>query len=245
MVETSKEKEMSAEEKKEEASIMGPKVTEPQIVDVPTTEDGNVVDEEIAFANSDGGSIASIAPSVDGVSDAEGISIVEKLAAETEEVSEKKFLFPKIFVKEEELVDIQVEIIFNPSDGDIYSITQPGLLNTDILSTLDVVTYTYKFRPVSYDDMQKYRRQASAYDANRNELIVNRLQLRNFFLINHLRETDMVDENGQPFKLEIDEESNNLSLDSISKIFQTTPALMDVVMTLFERKLLLMFQVAQ
>jgi len=244
MVETTKEKEMSAEEMKEEASIMGPKVTEPQIVDVPTTEDGNVVDEEVAFANADRGSITSVAPAVESAIDTEGIRIKEK-ANNAPEKDSKKIFFPKVFVNPEELIEIKAEIVFDPTDGDIYSITQPGLLNIDVLTTLQVTTYTFKFRPVSYDDMQKYRRQASVYDANANELIVNRLQLRNLFLINHLRETDLVDENGQPFDLQIDSETNNLSLNSITKIFQTTPALMDVVMTLFEKKLLLMFQVSQ
>jgi hypothetical protein len=93
--------------------------------------------------------------------------------------------------------------------------------------------------------MQKYRRQASTFDAKAGEMIINKLTLRSFFLINHLRETDLVDENGQPFEIEIDEDSDNLSLDTVTRLYQTVPALFDVVMTLFERKLLMLFQVSQ
>jgi len=237
---------MSAEERKEEENkILGPDVIEAETTEAKVSEVGkNVPNVEVAWSNADGGSKSSIAPSLDGVSDTEGISIAEKIAIE-KDPPEKKFNFPKIFIRKDELIEIEVQIVFDPWSGDIYSITQPGLLNTDILETLKAVSFYYSFRPVSYDDMQKYRRQASIYDANAGELIVNRLQLRNLFLINHLRETNMVDEYGDAVIIKIDPESDNLSLESLTQMFNTTPALLDVVMTLFERKLLLLFNVSQ
>jgi hypothetical protein len=240
-----------SEEKRE--SVIGPDVKEPQVNEAKVKESGmSDQDKEAAFVNAEG-SQSSIAPDMEGVVNTEGIGVIEKQKKKEaeenpEKVEESKsnvFLFPKLFIKKEELIDVDVEIIFDPDSGDLYSITQPGLLDTTILESLQSVIYKFKFRPVSYDNMQNYRRQASFYDSQAGDLVINRLSLRSFFMINHLRETDMVDENGQPFKMIFDEENDNLSLETINKLYETVPALLDVVMTLFERKLLMLFQVDQ
>jgi len=235
---------MSAENKNEE--LLGPETKSPEVQDTSVIDGANVPEVEMAWSNADGGSISSIAPSVEKVVDTEGINIVEKKSSDKdEEKEEEKYAFPQLFVQREKLIEIQIEVVFDPYGGDIYSIAQPGMLNTAVLETLRVVNYTFKFRPVNYDDMHKYRKQASAYDSKAGELVINRLQLRTFFLVNHLRETDLVKANGEPFVVEIDPENDNMSLKSLTEIFQTVPALLDVVMTLFERKLLILFQVSQ
>lgn len=228
-----------------EESVLGPEVKEAEVKDTGVTEENNVVEGEVAWSNADGGSVASIAPSVEGVSNTEGIGIRESISKQSEEEQDIKYFFPKLFIKKDELMNIEVEVVFDPYEGDIYSISQPGMLNTSILESLKVVKYTFKFSPVSYDDMQKYRKRAATYDQKSGELVINRLELRNFFLINHLKETDLVDSEGKPFELKINPETNTIALESLIEIFQTVPALLDVVLTLFERKLLILFQVSK
>lgn len=241
---------MSAEEKKEEEKILGKNVSDPVVNEANISEiGGNIQDQEMAYSNADNGTQSSIAPSLDGVVNSEGISMIEvnnKKEEKSNDTEKKsKFLFPKLFVSKEDLIEVDIEIVFDPDSGDIYSITQPGLINTSVLSSLHSVRYVFKFRPVSYDDMQKYRRQSSFYDSEAKDLVINRLTLRSLFMINHLRETDMVDSYGKPFEMKFDEETDNLSLGTVNKLYETVPALLDVVMTLFERKLLILFQVNQ
>jgi len=233
---------MSAEEKNK--NILGPEVKNVESKDTTVKSGDNVPDTDMAWSNADGGSVSSVAPSINSVTDTEGISLAEQKSLGVESKQEAKFPFPQLFIKAEELINIDIEVVFDPYEGDIYSISQPGMLDASQLESLKVAQYYFKFRPVTYDDMHKYRKEASVYDPKAGELIINRLQLRTFFLINHLRETNLVDSEGNKFVIEIDEETNNMSLQSIMQIFQTVPALLDVVMTLFERKLLILFQVS-
>jgi len=220
----------------EQAKNVMPEVNEADVV-----QGNNVVDGEGKNAELDGGSTMSIAPSIDSVVDTERMAIAQ-LKIKKKDKTEKNFKFPKLFVKKEEFVAIKIDILFDPEFGDVYSITQSGIVNPDGLDALENITYTFKFKPIAYDDMQSYRRQASFYDANAKDLVINRLTLRNLFFINHLRYTDLIDNDGEPINLKFDEATGNLDLNSINKIFQTMPALLDVVMTLFERKLMMLFQ---
>jgi hypothetical protein len=234
---------MSAEEKELiGAEIKVPNVNKMEMKDSGLKEIGGN-DQEVAY-NNPMEAKASIAPMLDGASNMDAIGIIEKLSKENPDQKEEvKVLFPKLFIKKEELIEVEVEVLFDPSNGEVYSITQPGLLNTQVLNTLKATMFNFKFKPVTYDDVQRYRKQASFYDAQVGELIINRMTLRSLFMINHLRETDLVDENGEPFEIELDEATDNLSLSTINKLYETVPALLDVVMTLFERKLLVLFNI--
>jgi len=228
---------MSAENEKKEAKTVLPDVRDPEI-----KESQNVVDGDSPSAEVDGGQTISVAPTVESVSNTEAMVLAQKKAIENGG-AENNFKFPQLFIKKEELIDIEIDIIFDSENGEVYSITQAGIINAEGLDALSAVKYTFKFKPVNYDDMQKYRRQSSFYDSNAGDLIINRLLLRNLFLINHLRSTNLTDAEGNPIKVEVDLETNNLTLESINQLYDTIPALLDVVMTLFERRLMMLFQV--
>jgi len=225
---------MSEQEKKEAKTVM------PEVV-----EGNNVVDGEPGEAQIEGGAPTSIAPSVESVSNDEGMAIAKKKIKESGDKSEKIFKFPKLFIKKDDLIQIDIDVIFDPTNGDVYSITQKDLINTEEINVLECASYYFKFKPISYDNMQAYRSQSSTYDSSAKDLIINRLILRNLFLMNHLRETNLVDEDGNPIKIEIDEKTDVMSISGMTTLFQTVPALLDVAMTLFEKKLLTMFQVGQ
>jgi len=213
----------------------------PELNEADVVQGNNVVDGEGKNAQVDGGSASSVAPSVDALSDTQGMIMAEEKMRKNGK--KEIFKFPKLFVKPENLIEVDVDVIFDPTNGDVYSITQTGLFDMEKLDLLDCVSYYFKFKPVTYDNIQVYRKQASFYDSSAGDLVINRLTLRSLFLINHLKETNMVDENGKPIEIEIDKNTDVLSLSGVSELFKTIPALLDVVMTLFERKLLFLFQV--
>ena len=225
---------MPEEERIEDANTVVPDIKE---ADVVYEKDGDLTNAEI-----NGGDSLSVAPSVDSVTNKEGMFIAEQKAEASGETT-RNFKFPNLFVEMEKLVEVEVDVVFDPSNGDVYSITQSGLIDMNALKSLDCATYIFKFKPVSYNDMRQYREQASFYDAAAGDLIINRLTLRSLFMINHLKYTNMIGNDGNPVNIEIDENTSNLTLSSLEKVTETLPALMDVVMSLFEKKQMMLFQV--
>ena len=145
---------------------------------------------------------------------------------------------PKLFVNKNKMENVNVQVIYNPFDGEVLSVTRLGTLNLEAIEGMGIAKYTFKFNPVTYEQALLYRRMSSTYDTDLKDTVVNRLQMRVYLLINHLRETDMPDENGQPMKIEIDPKTNGLSADSLKKLYDTIPTLLDVVLTIFEKRLM-------
>jgi len=214
----------------------------PELNEANVVSGNNVVDGESGGAELNGGDKISVAPTVESVTNTEGMYIAEEKAKKSG-VVEKKFKFPNLFVEKDSLVDVEVDVIFDPSNGDVYSITQADLIDLAELHALECVTYKFGFKPISYNDIRRYREQASFYDSTAGDLVINRLTLRSLFMISHLRSTNMVGVDGSPIELEIDGKTDHLTIDSLRQITETLPALMDVVMSLFERKQMMLFQV--
>ena len=145
---------------------------------------------------------------------------------------------PRLFVNREKLEDICVQVIFDPFDGEVLSVTRLGTLNAELLRGLGIAKYTFRFKPVTYEQAMLYKRMSSSYDADLKDTVVNRLNMRVYLLINHLRETDMPDETGQPMKLEIDPKTNGLTPDTLGRLYETVPSLLDVVLMIFEKRLI-------
>jgi hypothetical protein len=228
-----------SEEKNE--SILGNEVTESEVSAPNIIEDNSAPNVEIAAPGTDSNVSNSIstAPIIEGMTNTEGIMLKEK---EGKKSDSSKISIPKLFIKEEDFTEIDVDVLFDAESGEIYSITQAGMIDTEELSVLVNQKYTFKFKQITYDDMQKYRRGASFFAPQSGEMVINRMTLRQLFLMNHLVDTDIPDEDGSKFEIEIDEETGIMNGDTASKLFSTAPALLDVVLTLFERSILIMFE---
>jgi hypothetical protein len=228
-----------SEEKNE--SILGNEVTESEVVAPNIVEENNAPNIEIAApgTDSDVNNSISTAPITEGITNTEGIMLKEKEGKKTEST---KISIPKLFIKEEDFTEIDIDVLFDSESGEIYSITQAGMINTSELAVLVNQKYTFKFKQITYDDMQKYRRGASFYAPQSGEMVINRMTLRQLFLMNHLIDVDIPDEDGNKFEIEIDEETGIMDGETASKLFSTAPALLDVVLTLFERSILIMFE---
>jgi hypothetical protein len=142
-------------------------------------------------------------------------------------------VMPKLFVDKNKM-----EVIYNPFDGEVLSVTRLGSLNLEKIMGMGAARYTFKFNPVTYEQALLYKRMSSSYDSDLKDTVVNKLQMRVYLLINHLRETNIPDENGQPLKIEIDPKTNGISGDSLKKLYETVPMLLDVVLMIFEKKLM-------
>lgn len=234
-----------SEEKKEEVfgnNIVNPEVKDAEVKEPDIKEQNNSEHADLGTLNSDKGSVVSSVPSIHEATNIEGIIKKESNKDSKTNNSESEALsFPKLFIKQDDYTEIKVDIIFDKENGEVLSVCDAGSLKTDHFEVLAKKTYTFKFKQVTYDDMQRYRKAASFYSPQSEELVINKILLRQLFLTNNLKDTDIPDKDGNKFEIKIDEETGIMSSETIEELYTTAPALLDVVMTLFERTILILF----
>jgi hypothetical protein len=86
--------------------------------------------------------------------------------------------------------------------------------------------------------MSTYRQRSATWRREAQQLLIDKLQLRNFLLVWHLKDWSLTDDEGKKVTLEF-EESGALTDDSMAKVYAVTPTLIDVVLTLVEKDILL------
>jgi len=170
----------------------------------------------------------------EGYSDTEAMFVAKK---QVDEKKPTKAVLPRLFVRKDTLEEVEIEVVYNPISGELLSVTRPGIFDAGVLEGLGVVRYIFKFTPVTYEQMMFYKRASSQINPQTNEQTTDKNRMRSFLLINHLRETNMPDTEGNPVKLVIDEKMNNLTAESLQLLYNTAPVLLDVVMDLFEKKI--------
>lgn len=156
----------------------------------------------------------------------------------TEAVVEKKKINPFLFINSEKLIDVNI-IVFYDDDGNIVSVLNEDL--SDVKNTINVLKYvdiTFKFLPINYDKINKYRQRSTDYDRNDGTPKINNYKLRDFLLVYHLKDWDIKDEAGNIIKLSFDV-NGALSDESVEKVYKLHPSIIDVVMTTYERKMLI------
>jgi hypothetical protein len=154
----------------------------------------------------------------------------------SEEVEEKAM--PSFFIEPEDRQRIEVDILCDPKNGKILSISKVGM-------GLDFEDYKYlthsiewlEFSPPSYDNMATYRSNSTTFRPN-GQSAVDRTTMRNFLLVRHLKDWSFRDRNGE--KVELSHKDNGaLDDDSIKKVYSVPPTIIDVILTIFEKDILL------
>ena len=167
----------------------------------------------------------------------EGMKILENEAknGETSEVSS----FPSFFVEPEQIHKLEFDILFNKKTGAILSISKKSL-GIDFTQFSDYghsVEY-FEFTQPSYEQLSNYRQRCSVYNQQAKQIIIEGVQLRSFLLVWHLKNWSLKDKAGNPIELKHDKDGS-LSDDSTKKVYSVFPTLVDVVMTSYEKEIML------
>jgi len=147
---------------------------------------------------------------------------------------------PGFFVKKASRHVVEVDVLSSKEDGQIASVSRTGLgidFDKDFPFMLHTVV-KFSFSLPNYEDMSTYRQRSSAYRREAQQVIVDKIQLRNHLLVWHLKDWDITDETGKKVELKFDE-NGALSDESLGMVYALTPTLLDVVLTLFEKDILL------
>jgi hypothetical protein len=150
----------------------------------------------------------------------------------------KEVALPSFFIEDDDRIKIEVDILFDKQTGRLTSVSRSGLIDEEDFSVMGFSKETFYFKPVDYEQMSNYRQRCSAYRRDAGRSLVDPIGLRNYLIVWHLKDWTMRDRNGKKIELKF-AESNALDDDSIQLVYKTNTTMLDVVMTLFEKDMMM------
>jgi hypothetical protein len=97
------------------------------------------------------------------------------------------------------------------------------------------VTYKFWFSRCPFNKLNRYRSRSMIYNSEDQNNTINELQLREYFLVYHLVDWDLKDENGDKIKLKFDP-NESLSDETLELIYTLPTILIDTVLVAYEKK---------
>ena len=164
----------------------------------------------------------------------------EQGMAEQAKEAKKPLAKPSFFVKRDARNTIEVDVLTSGEDGRIVSVSRVGL-NIDFANDFPFMKHTvlkFIFSQPNYEDMSTYRRRSGVYRREAQQVIVDKIELRNHLLVWHLKDWNLTDGDGNKIELKSNE-NGALSDESEAIVYALSPTLLDVVMTIFEKDCLL------
>ena len=164
-------------------------------------------------------------------------SVAEK--KESEKKESKKKAAPRIFFKQDSRVEISINGYHNNDTGELaFAIPADDKdTNDDSFGELFTkVNYKFWFSRCPYDKYNRYRTRSMIYNSEDQNNTINELRLREFFLVFHLVDWNLTDEDGKKVELKFDP-NKALSDESLKLIYTLPNTLLDVVLTTYEKKM--------
>ena len=146
---------------------------------------------------------------------------------------------PSFFIEEGKREKIEIDILFDPKTGRIVSVSRVGIgVDFSEFEHLKHVVEWFEFAVPNYEDLSKYRQRSSIYHRDAGRTLVDGTQLRNFFLVWHMKDWSWRMKDGSKIELSFLSEGQ-LSEESRALVYALPPILVDVVMTSFERNVVM------
>ena len=167
-------------------------------------------------------------------------AVAEKKPESVAEKKEsKKKAAPRIFFKQDSRVEISINGYHNNDTGELaFAIPADDKdTNDDSFGELFTkVNYKFWFSRCPYDKYNRYRTRSMIYNSEDQNNTINELRLREFFLVFHLVDWNLTDEDGKKVELKFDP-NKALSDESLKLIYTLPNTLLDVVLTTYEKKM--------
>lgn len=177
----------------------------------------------------------------EGAQNEEVMSMEKKAAEEAEAESEEEtpVALPSFFVDTEKRHTVEVDILCSKKDGQVLSVSRTGIgIDYSEFEYLSHFKESFEFTFPTYEEMSTYRQRSGVYRKEAQQVIIDRLQLRNFILVWHLKDWSLRDAKGDKVELKHDD-NGSLSDESIKVVYKTHTTILDVVLTIFEKDILL------
>ena len=153
--------------------------------------------------------------------------------------TEKKKVAPKIFFKTDSRVEVSIDGYHSNDTGEL-SFALPSDDKNAQDESLDElftkVNYKFWFTRCTYDKLNRYRTRSMIYNSEDQNNTINEMRLREFFLIFHLVDWNLTDEDGKKVELKFDP-NKALSDESLKLIYTLPSNLLDIALSTYERKM--------
>lgn len=159
-------------------------------------------------------------------------------------VQVKKKVAPRIFFKKDERICVTINGYHSNETGDLSFVVaeeneKEGIMSDNAATISEMFTkvpYKFWFTPCPYDKLNRYRTRAMIYNAEDQTNTINEATLRELFLVFHLVDWNIVDEDGN--KVELTFDPNSVLSDSSLKTVYSLPAiLLDAALAGYEKKM--------
>lgn len=157
-----------------------------------------------------------------------------------EEKKEVKKAIPKLFFKENDKIEISVDGYHSNETGELQYVILTEDNKDEDESLKDIftkVTYKFWFSRCPYNQFNRYRTRSIIYNSQDQNNTINQIRLREFFLIFHLVDWNLTDEQGKKVELKFDP-NRALSDESLKMIYTLPSMLIDTVLASYERKMM-------
>lgn len=166
---------------------------------------------------------------------------VESAHGETESDAvpgEPKVSIPSFFV-EDEMHRVEVDILASPDTGAIKSVSRKGMgFDLSKFPHLIKSEEWFEFTTPTYEQLSLYRQRSSTFAKEVNQRVVDKIALRNYFIVWHLKGWSLRDASGNPIPIET-EDTGALTDASLKMVYSMQPVLLDVILTIFEKDIML------
>lgn len=167
-------------------------------------------------------------------------AVVETKPKAVAEKKEQKKVAPRIFFKQDSKVEISVNGYHNNDTGELaFAIPaedKEGIDDDSFGELFTKVNYKFWFSRCPYDKYNRYRTRSMIYNSEDQNNTINELRLREFFLVFHLVDWNLTDEDGKKVELKFDP-NKALSDESLKLIYTLPNTLLDVVLSQYEKKM--------
>ncbi len=150
----------------------------------------------------------------------------------------EKDVLPSFFVEESDRISVEVDILYNRTNGRIASISRKGLVDLSDFKVLGHTVEKFEFSMPSYEDMSNYRQRCSVFRKDAGRVMADPVQIRSYLLVWHLKDWSLRDRKGVKIELTHNPEGA-LEDDCLAKVMASSPVLLDVVLTLFEKDMMM------
>ena len=175
----------------------------------------------------------------DSVQDFESMVSEQDFGSAKNEEVQKKTVRPKIFSKPSEDVEVVVTAYYDKDTGE-FAFALPNRVEKGEESSASenfiVMEHIFVFSNVPYNRLNIYKTRSGKYNEADRTTSLDFIKLRDFLWTFHLKSWNLEDEDGEIIPLTHDKDGT-LSDESSAMLWQITPALLDMVIKVFEDKI--------
>jgi len=174
--------------------------------------------------------------------ESEGTIVPESQVQRQEPAEEpRKKVAPRIFFNKDSRIEVSVNGYHNNETGELafaVPVENEATIDTENAfgELFTKVNYKFWFTRCTYDKYNRYRTHSMRYNIEDKTNTINEVRLREFFLVFHLVDWNLTDEDGKKIELKFDP-NKSLSDESLDLIYTLPSVLLDVVLATYERKM--------